>query len=390
VTVDVMLLDPDEHSNLYLGDYVRDGALVCLPRPARRAFALHRDVLGAMGCRSDVRTATQRARVGRDLLLVQAWTVAHGFRHVFVCHADLVTDPRWFGDLTSAFAAAGAATHLVCDNTIPGKVLDWADEHGYPIVTRTPTLPPPSAIPPHWAEGAFSFPQMLPEADFYIWLARCRDLLSPTEHAAVHGLYVHVFNDWLAAPPETGSQARQRLVQLVQTHRTQGEVLTCVRAAQAACFRQGLLLRLKLVHLLVTVQDQEHRPLFPMEIRSLHAYREPWISTSIVLRDVGFETREICGLALADVAPSGHVPAKHLNDEALLYVRAQRALRELEGCHPNAPLVPRQQREVGEAIRWARTDLNLPGVTRAHQAKEADWVDRMKVTLHRLTDRTAV
>lgn len=179
MTVDVLMLDPADHADLYLGEYVRDVALVCIPRPnGRRAFALHRDVLAAVGCRADVRTAAARSAAGRDLLLVQAWTAAHAFRDVFVCHADFVHDPRWFTDLADAFARAGANTHLVCDDTVTGKVLDWADEHHHPISTVAPVLPPP-AVPPDGADGQAVFPQMLPEADFYLWLARCRDLVPP-------------------------------------------------------------------------------------------------------------------------------------------------------------------------------------------------------------------
>lgn len=396
MTVNVLLLDPNDHTDLYLSEYVRDGALVCMPRPnGRRAFALHRDVLAAMGCRSDVRTATARSAVGRDLLLVQAWTAAHAFRHVYVCHADFVHHPRWFTDLADAFARAGAATHLVCDNTVTGKVLDWADEHDHTISTAAPVLPPPSVVVDDEADGQVVFPQMLPDADFYLWLARCRDLLPAAEYRTVHALYVSVLHEWVTEPPTSRGEAVTRLLGLVQERRSQGEVLTCVRAAQAACFRHGMLLRLKLVHLLATVQDQEHRRLTGGELRALRAYREPWIGTAVALRDAGLTTRQVTALTVGDVRDDGRLldsvdgPVP-VTGEAVTFVRALCAVRELDGARPGDPLVPRPARDITDAIRWARTDLNLPGVTRAHDGKDADWRDRMKLTLHDLATGAAL
>lgn len=394
MTVNVLLLDPAEHSRLYMGDLVRGGALVCMPRPnGRRPFVLHRDVLAAMGCRSDVRTATARSPVGRDLLLIQAWTSAHAFRDVYVCHADFVADPRWFTKLADAFTQAGAATHLVCDDTVTGKILDWADEHQHPISTEEPVLPAEQA--PDKEATTSSYPQMLPNADFYLWFARCRDLLSPAEFSTVHALYSAVLNDWIAAPPASGRDARVRLVELVQTHRSQAEVLTCVRAVQAACFRHGLLLRLKLIHLLAAVQDQAHRPLTGPELRALRAYREPWIGVSVALRDAGIPTRELAAMTVSDVHDSGRTITTQtgpvpVSGETVIFVRALHALRELENAAPDDPFIPRPARDITDAVRWARTDLNLPGVTRAHHGKEADWADRMKLTLHDLKTGSAL
>lgn len=386
MTVDVRLLDAAAHSALYLGEFVRDGALVVIARSSRRPYALHWDVLSAMGCRTDVKGATARRGEARELDLIAAWTTAHGFRDVYICHADYVTQPAWFGPLADAFARGGASTHLVSDNTTRAKLCDWAEQQGHPIVTTVDPLPDPPSYPvPSDVDG--DFPQMLPEADFYLWLARCRDLLAPADFQRVLRLYRTVFDTWLNNPPKSGVEASRRLVAIVQHHPTQGEVTTCVRAAQAACFRHGLLLRLKLSHLLATVQDGEARTLTPAEIRALHAYQEPWIGCAVVLRDADHDYRVTESLRLDGVDEQGHVVSHHpkgnpLSPDARLYMRAQRALRLREGAEGSDQFITQPVRKVAEAVRWSRMDLNLPGVTRAHNAKEAHWTERMRLSLH--------
>ncbi|QLQ15602.1 MAG: hypothetical protein HZY73_07825 [Micropruina sp.] len=362
MTVDVMLLDPAVHSEMYLGGYVRGEALVAMARKSRRPYQLHLDVLTAMGCRPDVRGATTRRGPGRELDLISAWTYAHEFAHIYVCHADYVTDPRWFSTLAEALARAGASTHLVCDSTTGATLCDWADSEGHPILTDPPRLPRADEHPDAASVG--DYPQMLPEADFYLWLARCRDLLAPHDFRTVRPLHEGVWR-LVPRPPRAGADARRRLVGVVQDHPSQGEVVTCVRAAQAACFRHGLLLRLKLPHLLATVQDGEARRLAPAEVRALHAYYDPWVACGVVLRDAGHDYRIAGSLRVSGVDETGRLTSTQLSgdplgEDARLYMRAQRFLRVSDGAAPADPLFTRSVRDVAEAIRWARMDLNLP------------------------------
>ena len=89
-------------------------------------------------------------------------------------------------------------------------------------------------------------------------------------------------------------------------------------------------------------------------------------------------------LRLQHVTPDGTLTGNRrdawtFHDDAIPFLRAQRHLRVLEGAGPDDPFLARSGRDVADAVRWARSDLNLSGT--AHASQPDQWVKSLRLTV---------
>lgn len=389
------LVPADVHSALLRGrSGPHSGVVVAAGRPHPRPYALHRDVLAAFGARDDVRGATARAGAGRELTLIGAWAGAWRVGTVVVAHADMVTAPAWFGPLRDALAAHGVRLVLVCDDeSVHGAsaVADWVESAGG-TVTGPASLPTAKANPDRDAGPcAHAFPVVLPRVAFYLFRTACRDSLLPAQFAVVDDVYRAEFARFVAMPDPTPDAIREALVSTFGTCETPAEVIPVVRAAQAAMFTRGLLLGVRLEPAMSAIRDRLQRPLSDPEIQALCAYREPWIGVATVMRHMDLEYNNMANMRLRNVDEDGRYTAKGLTktmpDTSHVFFRAQRLVRLAEGAGPDDRFLPQPPRTVADAIRWTKSDLNLPGLPPNKRRGDRSWDDRMKVTLRKLSSR---
>ncbi|MGY1714367.1 hypothetical protein ACI78R_07905 [Geodermatophilus sp. SYSU D01106] len=357
-------------------------------RPAQHAWAVGQDLLACLGADPDLYGSGRRH--GEDLEYAHAWLTAYDVRLVVIRFADNIASTEVLDDLEHLCASVGADLVLTCDDTGGEHLADWATARSGTSID----LPRLTALMadvrragrPVAAESADDFPQHLPRCEFYAFRARLRDVLRPEQFALVDRLYCDTFRPFAAEPPTTAEDTAARLTALIAAHRTPGEALVIARAAQAALFTRGLLLKVHIDTLLHGVAAAEHRRMTPAEVRSLRAYRTCWRSAAAVLHDANLSKDDIRALRIDQVTDDGslididHLP---LHDDARLYLRAQRTFRLITGASPAAPLIP-ESRHLTYALRRIGAELNLPAPTNhiPSDARKADrWQHNLGVAL---------
>ncbi|WP_460825860.1 hypothetical protein [Nostocoides australiense] len=350
------------------------------------------DVLRAMGARTDVRGGSARKGEDRELELIRAWLLGHRVNTVVVCHASNVLSPHWFGPLLEITEHVGAELLLVTDHGLDCPLNEWTDTQGVSIeadVDLPALIASRSRTVPISDDGCRYFPRMLPRAPFTVWRARVRATLRPSEFELVDALYRASFATVLSDPPNTADHAVDVLEQLLTDVGEPDEALTVTKALQAAAFRAGWHVAVNLGAVLGAVADHQHRPMTPTEVRALRAYREPWVGVAAVVRDMDLEYNNMRKIKLRNVDEDGHYTQRGLNrdvpDAALPIMRAQRALRIIEGAGPNDPFLTVDSRDIADAVRWSKADLNISGVARS--ARRVRWQDALRMTVQPLEGR---
>jgi hypothetical protein len=357
-------------------------------RPTRYAWAVGQDLLACLGIDLDLSGSGRRH--GEDLEYARAWLTAYDVRLVIVRFADNITSTEVLDDLEHLCASVGADLVLTCDDTGGEHLADWATARSGTIIDqpRLTALVADASRAAHTiaADTASDFPQYLPRCEFYAFRARLRDVLRPEQFALVDRLYCDAFRALAAEPPTTAEDVAARLTALIAAHRTPGEALTIARAAQAALFTRGLLLKVHIDTLLHGVAAADHRRMTPAEVRSLRAYRTCWRSAAAVLYDANLSKDGIRTLRIDQVTDDGAlVGVEHqpLHDDARLYLRAQRTFRLITGATPTDPLIT-ESRHLTYALRRIGAELNLPAPTNhiPADARKADrWQHHLGVVL---------
>lgn len=373
------------------------GIVIATGRPTRHAWAVGQTVLAAMGVRLDMEGAGRRH--GEDLEYLNAWLTAYGVRVLVIRHATNIQNTEVLDNLLYLTTAVGVDLALTSDDTVAHRLADWVCERSghvdtdhQPLIDRLTTIT--TTTMPSVTRSDSDFPALLPRVDFYGFRARCRDVLTPQQFDMVNRRYVDVFKEVQADPFATSTEAAERITVALQDSDNVGKALTTLRAAQAAMFTHGLLLKVNLGYFLNGVQESEHRRLTDPEIRALRAYRTPWRSSVVVLRDADLTRDQIAALKMADIADSGHpsgVDHLPLSDDAALYLRAQRILRLLQGAQDDDAFLPLWNRYIGRAQRRAAIDLNLPIVharERTHTSRGSQWKTNLGALLVPLVTRT--
>lgn len=342
------------------------GVVTTTVRPTRHLWPIGQDILAALGVRHDLPYSGRQN--GEDLRLIHAWFVARNITTLVLRHVTNVLNRDMLDSIHNLTTAANVNLALTCDDTTIDKTIDWVtDRNGtihdthQPLLDHLDHITRPTFIEP---PGPDWFPRALPHADFYMFRAQCRDLLTPTDFGMVDDLYTATFKNVATNPFTTTDEAAQRLTDLA-TSDNPGYALTVARAAQAAMFTHGLLLKVHVSRFTRGVENAEHRRLLPHEIHALKCYRSPWRAAAILLRDANLSRDQIKDVRISNVTETGdltgfdHLP---LHPMARTYLHAQRLARIIDGQPPNEPLISHKSRRIAHAHRRAAIDLNLPTV----------------------------
>jgi len=348
------------HAELFPDTDPDCGTVVFTARPARSAWPVGQDLLAALGKRDDVTGAGRRNN--EDLLLIQAWLSAHQIRRVLTRHADFLT-PEVLDALTLLAAAASVELLLVHDEGTSQHVVDHTDRHGAPTedwasLARSMPVDDRSGDAPET-----ELPGYLPRVAFPLFRAACRDLLPRREFLLVDAIYTKAFRAWREQAPDTTTEAHSTLTRLLATVSGQAEAVVVVRACQASALVLGGHVKVDLRTLLTEVQAGRHRRLTPAQVRALRAYRPPWRSVAVILRDADLTNAQVQDLTLGQVDRTGAltgVPHEPFVAEALTYLRAQRTWRLLNGAAATDPLMEFTGRYLHNGLVRASVELNLP------------------------------
>lgn len=157
-----------------------------------------------------------------------------------------------------------------------------------------------------------------------------------------------------------------------------------LRAAQAAMFRRGLLLKVDVNFFVRSVRAAHHRGLNENEVQALRAYRPTWRSAAVVLADAGYSTTELLDMTIAE----SH--AAHLGVEGERLLTCHRQFRALNGASDDEPLFGMSARGFDAVRREAATDLHIPGcesnLSRSESIQDR-WQRSLGVVLRPLADQ---
>lgn len=215
-----------------------------VPGPgSRRDFVP--DVLMALG--KSFECLERECQTSHAWRLAPLWLRAEEVRHLVVPHADRAAVILW-SDLDELAKAAGVTLWLIVGRSF--RLLD-AQALGLPcsfsdvaamlkaLPSATDTATPPGPVAP------------LPADDFLTFRASCERLLTPERFQAVDTCYRSAFQrtasiDWTGEHPGQVNEntIADFLQRLTATAATSSETLVQLRAAQAALFRAGVLVRL--------------------------------------------------------------------------------------------------------------------------------------------------
>lgn len=358
------------------------GVVTITARPARHAWVVGQTILKALGVRPDV-VGTGRRR-DEDEELVVAWFRAYAVSLLVVRDADtyLTTKERTY--LFNLAERAGCDLALACHEGAGEGLMKWVTAHGGSINPDMAYLSDYLSRQrcvvrrPEDEEGRM-FPAFLPQADFYLFRARARDLLPTDEFEIVDAHYREVFQEVRDHPFQTGHDACDYLLHRGAIHASPAAALVTVRAAQAAMFTAGKLLKVDLPFLLAAAEQDELRRLNRNELWSMRAYRLPWRACAIVLRDAGLSRAETTSLRIDDldfVGQPRHI-GERLAPESCVFMRAQRELRRIQGATREDPLIPVPDRALAKALRDSAAELGIP-LIRVEEPRGSGRKSRLK------------
>lgn len=363
------------------------GVLTATSRPTRREWAMTQTLLAALGARLDVVSAG-RSRC-EDQRLLTAWLTAYNVHTLVLRNADMLNTAAILDSLIALTTGTDTALALVTETD--GRLLDWVLDRGGLVHENVDALQQHLATTarpvPHLADGTVApFPAVLPEVDFYGFRAACRDLLPSDDFTLVDALYRGTFKAVREAPFTTSAEASSYLGTSAQDLSTPAQVVTVCRAAQAAMFTHGQQLKVNLPYFVTSFAFGEHRRLTEVELRNLRAYRTPWRSSAVVLRDADVALEHVTALTLGQVTAEGDllIPHEHLLSQARIFLAAQRFLRLAEGAQSSDPFIPVHERSVATMQRRACFELGLPLLRndeRRTSRRSQRWQGQLGVTL---------
>jgi len=319
--------DDDVAVNRHLSDLATSGTatgtrIVIRPTPgATHVTTLGQDALIAVGKSSATIQAERISATAWDL--ARAWTIGAGVTDIVIDRAHRLTDPQH------------AALHRLATQTLCRLWLIWSSRQpltgahertGAPIeridaatfYTRLPvagaTRATPTARPPaRWP--------LLPQADFTVFLAEARRLLSPADFTAVAALYAavaHATDTWITQrhhlldptaespadlPAALAAWLRDRLLGPAPCA---SSALVSLRAAQAALFRRGILLAWNPQTLGPEPADRLLGTLTPSVAHALHLICRTDLAAATALSlHLNHPPTDFDIITCADVAPDG-------------------------------------------------------------------------------------
>lgn len=387
-----------------LGD-VADGVVVVQARPGtRRDGWLAADVLAAMGKRRDV-TGKGRNH-DQDWALASIWLTAHSVGDIIV--TDLANLPDDVAEALLRLAAgAGATLWLVADHAIDEPLAQLLAQWPVTAVARP-------AFDAHWQErttdrgetptsaAGDGWPDAVPDADFPVFRAEARRLLTADEFAAVDAAYTQAHAAtglWLASADVTEQTVAEHLRDLLTGCTTSAQMTTSLRAAQVAAFTAGWYVQADLLRLLAagdaTVAAAGGDP---ATWRKLRAYRDPHRGAICALTAAGLDIAGQQQLRIGDVADDGtsvHTSGRAVvvRPDAAVYLRAAVQRRRSEGASDDETLLtiatgtPMRAKGIADVIAAAMRELGVAlvsGQVLRSDSDHASWLRRRGVSVTHL------
>lgn len=276
----------------------------------RRLHTIAMDVLNALGKDQNgigvVRVAEENWR------RCAAWLSAERVQHLIVDRAETLQPNRWH-DFIGLASHCGVSLWLIAHGASLNRgqremLEDWPVRHvpfdGF-IAEHTAAAcdrdKPQGAAP---APPAAPFPT-LPSSDFTTFRADCRLLLRPDAFQRVEVEMqdaAQITRRWLAGTSERdGTSMKVHLRDLIEDCRSTGQALARLRAAQAVCLLEGLLVRVDLERLAGSTQTA--RPLIDRQlVGQLRAYSSTHLAAvALVACLTGASPEAITRLNVGDV-----------------------------------------------------------------------------------------
>lgn len=342
------------------------GGTLCVLRPDTNLLWAAYDVLAGLGCRMD--TSFRVTSEAMAILLAGAWLAAHCPRVLAVASAENADDVDVLDTLLHLAEGCGADLVLVTESD--EDEAGWLDEW---CVARGGTVAPDAAVEvlaPYAGEPvpgveAYPLPRFAPRADFHLWRSWAQTVLPPSEFETVDHVYRAVFREYRDDPPQTADAALDRLQASLSGVTAPGHAVAVVRAAQAAMFTRGLHLKADVDVLIATADHDRLRRLDDSEVRSLHAYPQPWVACAVLLDDVDTGPITLRDMPVRGVDDHGNLVGPHMRRKPLLpaarlYFAAHRRVRLMQGAGPDDPFLNERPIRIRAAIRRAEVDLALP------------------------------
>ena len=328
----------------------------------RKTYELAKDVLKALGKRAD---ATGAANTSHEAWFrACAWIVGERIHDIVVCRAHLVDGGRW-RRLIELAAIADARLWLIVHRPSLNRgqketARDWGIvTMSFPEFRRRwkaarPAGPKHAAPPPE-------FPKV-PDEEFPTFLARSKVLLDPASFARVSDAYWTAHQQTLLWFQQQASASRGEvgdvaiagfLYELLAPLGGLEERIVCARAAQAAAFLCGWLLRLDVRalaggYLAAPVSDLDERA-----IGTLRLYGHPRHAAAALLSLASREPQsELTAMNLGDIEADGSSAriagrTVAIPDGARGIARAHLAFRLSEGAATGDPLFVSEKRQAG-------------------------------------------
>lgn len=313
-----------------------------VPPAMRRTTEMCTELLAAFGKRDDVSGPGRRAE--RNWTQLLAWMAAYRIANLVLVDAQWLPAPI-LDEVAGLAALSGADIWLVAQQPI---------EDDYPkALSRWPVMTAPArqlaeiikARPSEAAAPPVSFPRV-PSDSFLSFRAEARRRLPADEFAAVDAVYRRAFaaaGVWLRNLHDAGTNVDEPallafLRPALAACATADEMVTVVRATQAACLRAGWLLNAETTQLFLTAETVAAASAVSTDTwRRLGAYREPYRGAVCALAAAEVGVDDMAALTCGDIDPDGrHVAVNGAQvavpAAARVFLRAQAAWRSYAGA----------------------------------------------------------
>lgn len=328
------------------------GMVVIAPKPyARTLDWLASDLQKALGKRRHVSGAARNEQ--ERWRLCGVWLLAEEIREVVLLEAATVDTSRWHLLVERCLEAGCDLTLIVGGDELSRGQREFSDSWGCTKLSVEEVLHEWSS---HVTDGPAALPRQtfpqVPVADFTVFRARARDLLSKDDFETLDAAFL----DGITVADTTFPWERDRDGKWDEAaiagwlHETLGridtvdEALTRIRAAQVACFRRQCLLQLDYRRFAMQARDGAATRLTPELAQRLRWYQQPRLAATGVLAIItGLPPGGLVELNVKDVAADGSSVQtvngrRDVPEFARALLRAQLVDRASQGARPSDAL----------------------------------------------------
>lgn len=359
-----IVFDEDDNVNnlrfaLELNNPSRGLLVVDITPGTRRTYQMANDILTALGKRYDISGASQTSH--ETWFRACAWIVGERVRDIVVCRAHLLNGLRWERLIELAAIARARLWLVVHRPSLSRAQREAARDWGMRTMrfaefrrrSRHAARERPSAQSPRRVDPD------VPDEEFPIFLASSQRLLDPQAFNWLQGIYWSAHEQtlsWLDNPaaPLTEIGIAEFVYALLAPAPGLSEMIVRARAAQAAAFMRGWLLKLNAQALAGAYLAVPLSALDDNACDALRLYGHPRYAATAVISLASREPPSALErLNINDVQPDGSAVrvagrVAEIPDGAQGILRAQLAFRLAEGANPTDPLFISVKPSAGE------------------------------------------